>query len=106
MMVPGPTWRCFLVLAMGAVGSLAQGLDADWASMQPLYQEGLSANWPSVVVSAPTSSGGVRNVDPWAYGNLCVLVTAESINRTYWNRCSHQAHGILCLGSNDVVKDP
>ena len=67
------------MLAVAAGGSSAQGLSADWASMQTLYQEGISTNWPSVVVSAPSSSAGVHDVDPWAYGNLCVLVAAERI---------------------------
>lgn len=79
-MVPGAVWRYLLVLAVAAVGSRAQGLKADWLSLQPLYQEDVAANWPSVVVPAPTASSGVRDIDPWAWGNLCVLVTAESIN--------------------------
>ncbi|CAL8466613.1 g6149 [Coccomyxa elongata] len=97
-MVPGPAWRCFLVLAVAAVGSLAQGLEADWASMQPLYQEGLSANWPSVVASAPSSSGGVRNVDPWAYGNLYpdMNVTAGTAVHFAWQ---NMAEGVSQIPS-------
>ena len=72
-------WRCLLLIGLAALGTCAVGgLEADWASLQPFYQQGITAAFPSV---SPAPSATVRTIDPWDYGNLCALLDIISSDK-------------------------
>lgn len=66
-----------MLIGLAALGACAAGgLEADWASMQPLYQQGgLAATWDPL---SPGPSTAVRTIDPWDYGNLCAFLATPA----------------------------
>ncbi|EIE26338.1 hypothetical protein COCSUDRAFT_39457 [Coccomyxa subellipsoidea C-169] len=90
-------WKCLVLIGLAALGACAAGgLEADWASMQPLYQQGgLAANLDPL---SPGPSTAVRTIDPWDYGNLYpdINVTAGTALRFVWH---NTAHGVTQIPS-------